>query len=780
MSSRVNSSTAPQALDEPRAGKMNIGYRPDQQSEIVENPPRFTWMPVIEDEASYVLRISSDESYTPDNTKTFTDIAINFFTPDVALQAGSYCWSYAVWSEENQCALTTWSETRRFEITNGLPNTPIPNRADRRASFDVAHPRLWLNPEKITQFSAAVAKDSQHCGWSDFIEKSVKPWTERDVMQEPAGYPNHQRVAPIWRQTYIDCQELLYAIRHLAIAGRVKNDPELTACAKEWLLEAASWNPTGTTARTYTDEWAFRVTLALAWGYDWLHDDLSADERDKVREALLTRTREIADHIIDHARIQLFPYDSHAVRAVSAVLLPAAIALLHEEEEATEWLDYSIEFLSTVYSPWGDSDGGWAEGPHYWMTGIAYLIDAANLLKSYSGIDLYQRPFLQKTADFPFYTKPPDIRRATFGDDSTMGDLPCLKVGYNVRQFAGVTGNPVYQWYFEEIKRNDPGTEKAFYNWGWWDLNFDDMVYRHDFPQVEAVAPTDIPKLRCFNGIGWATIQHKLDNPDEHISFIMKSSPYGSISHSHGDQNAFCLSAFGEDLAIQSGHYVAFNSSMHQKWRRQTVSKNAILIDGKGQYADRDKSRTLQATGKLTRTEEHDDHILLSADATMAYRSLNESVTKVERDVYFVHDSYFVIVDTVDTNEPVELDWRMHVNAPMQLGDTTFRYSGEKAGFYGQIIWSEAGAGTLTQDTGFEGVDPVDFEGLPVSTCLNAKFPRAIRHRVAVLLVPYRLDEPKRIFNFLDDQGYDCDLYFSDADERSFKIVIPKSFNVGE
>lgn len=780
MPSSLNPSTALQVLDEPRAGKMNIGYRPDQQTEIVENPPRFTWMPVIEDEATYVLRISSDESFSSKNTTVFDNIAVNFFTPDMALQAGSYFWSYAVWSPDNNSALTTWSQTRTFDIAADLPETPIPNRADRQANFSQAHPRLWLNPETLSTFSAAVAKDNQHCGWNDFIEKSVQPWTVRDVMREPAGYPNHQRVAPVWRKTYIECQELIYAIRHLAIAGRVNSDPALIAHAKKWLLEAASWNPTGTTARTYTDEWAFRVTLALAWGYDWLYDELSAEEQDLVREALLTRTREIADHIIDHARIQLFPYDSHAVRAVSAVLLPAAIALLHEADEATEWLDYSIEFLSTVYSPWGDSDGGWAEGPHYWMTGIAYLIDAANLLKSYSAIDLYQRPFLQKTADFPFYTKPPDIRRATFGDDSTMGDLPCLKLGYNVRQFAGVTGNPVYQWYYDEIKRNDPGTEKEFYNWGWWDLNFDDMVYRHDYPEVKAVVPADIPKLRWFKGVGWAAIQHKLDDPAQRVSFIMKSSPFGSISHSHGDQNAFCLSAYGEDLAIQTGYYVAFNSSMHQKWRRQTLSKNAILLDGKGQYADRDKSRTLKATGNITRAEEHNDHIFMSADATMAYQTLNESVSLVQRDVYFVHDSYFVIVDTVDASEPVELDWRMHANAPMQLGDSTFRYSGEKAGFYGQVIWSEAGAGVLTQETGFEGVDPVDYEGLPVSTCLNIKFPRAIRHRIAVLLVPYHLQAPKRIFNFLDDQGYDCDLYFTDADERSFKVVIPKSFNVGE
>ncbi|MBX2837563.1 MAG: DUF4962 domain-containing protein [Gammaproteobacteria bacterium] len=769
----------PVKLDEPRAGRLNIGYSPDLSTEITENPPRFTWMPVIEDEASYILRVSTDPQFENADTEQFTDISINFFTPDKVLAPGTYYWSYAVWSAEEQMPSSTWSQSRQFTITNGLPETPIPQRATRVDSFHRSHPRLWLNNDTLSTFANDVSKSEEHCGWQAFFEKSVKPWTERDVMKEPSGYPEHKRVASIWRQTYIDCQELLYAIRHLAIAGKVKNDTELLASAKAWLLEAANWDPNGTTARTYTDEWAFRVALALAWGYDWLYDELNESERKDVQQALLLRTREIADHIIYNARIQLFPYDSHAVRAVSAVLIPASIALLHEEEEAEAWLNYSIEFLATVYSPWGDSDGGWAEGPHYWMTGIAYLVDAANLLRNYTDIDLYQRPFFQKTGDFPVFTKPPDIRRATFGDDSTMGDLPCLKLGYNVRQFAGVTGNGIYQWYFEEIKRNDPGTEMAFYNWGWWDLNFDDMVYRHDFADVEPVAPSDIPKLRVFSGIGWAAIQHNMHKPDQHISFIFKSSPFGSISHSHGDQNAFCLSAFGEDLAIQSGHYVAFNSSMHQLWRRQTRSKNALLINGLGQYADKDKSRTLSATGFISNAEQHDDHIFVSGDATLAYQSLNKAISKVQRDIYFVYNEYFVIVDTVDAEEPVDIDWRLHANGPMQLGDSTFRYSGDKAGFYGQVIWSEAGPGQLTQKTGFEDVDPVDYEGLPESTCLNVRFPRAARHRIAVLLVPYPVDTPKRIFNFLDDQGYDCDLYFSDADERSFRIVIPKSFHVG-
>ena len=115
----------------------------------------------------------------------------------------------------------------------------------------------------------------------------------------------------------------------------------------------------------------------------------------------------------------------------------------------------------------------------------------------------------------------------------------------------------------------------------------------------------------------------------------------------------------------------------------------------------------------------------------------------------------------------------------MQLGDATFRYTGEKAGFYGQFLWSEAGAPVITQETGFPDVDTSEIEGLPVSTCLHAKFPKAIRHRVATLLVPYPVSAPRRIFSFLDDQGYDCDLYFTDAEERSFKVTVPKTFDVG-
>ncbi len=769
------SATTHPLLDEPKAGRLTIQYSPTADTDVTENPPRFMWIPVIDDDARYVLRLSTDPKFPKGKTQFFNDLPLNFFTPDTTLAPGEYYWSYATW--EADAPSSTWSSARSFTLADGLAETPVPTRKTRLSDVAQDHPRLWMTTDRLGDFKKAVKADPDHCTWSTFYAKSVLPWMDRDIMREPAGYPNHQRTAPVWRQTYIDLQELWYAVRHLAIGGKVTGDAAMTARAKEWLLEAASWDPMGVTSRAYTDEWAYRACNAIAWGYDWLYDDLSEDERATVRAALLARTRDIAEHAILNAKIHLFPYDSHAVRSVSLVIVPACIALLGDDDndEARDWLNYAIEFLLTVYSPWGDSDGGWAEGTHYWMMGIAYLIDAANRLRSYTGLDLYRRPFFQNTGDFPLYCKAPNTRRATMGDDATMGDLPCIKTGLNLRQLAGATGKGAYQWYCEENLRTNPGTEMAFYNWGWWDTHFDELVFQTDFPLIAATPPQS--GFRHFKGIGWVGVQHAMGDPDNHVHFVFKSSPFGSISHSHGDQNTFCMSAFGEDMAIQSGHYVAFNSSMHRKWRRQTRSKNAILINGKGQYAEKDKSKAMAATGRIIAAENRDDHVFIHGDATAAYQSLSPEVTRAAREIYFVRNSYFVVIDKVDADTAVTIDWLLHANNPYELGKTSFRNTGKRAGFYGQVVWSEGGKPEITQEDGFADVDPADYDGLPVSTVLTARYPAATRHRIATLLVPYKLDAPKRVFNFMDDQGYDADLYFTDTDEHTFKVVMKKLAN---
>ena len=131
-------------LDEPKAGRLTIQYSPLAQTEVTENPPRFTWLPVVEDEARYILRLSTDEGFSEDNTQTFSDLPLNFFTPSKALAPGTYHWSYATWA--NGVQTSTWSSTRSFNVGGSLPETPLKPRAARLEGASSDHPRLWMTP----------------------------------------------------------------------------------------------------------------------------------------------------------------------------------------------------------------------------------------------------------------------------------------------------------------------------------------------------------------------------------------------------------------------------------------------------------------------------------------------------------------------------------------------------------------------------------------------------------------------------------------------------------
>jgi hypothetical protein len=71
---------------------------------------------------------------------------------------------------------------------------------------------------------------------------------------------------------------------------------------------------------------------------------------------------------------------------------------------------------------------------------------------------------------------------------------------------------------------------------------------------------------------------------------------------------------------------------------------------------------------------------------------------------------------------------------------------------------------------GFPGIDPAEIKGLPVHRHVSATTPAAKRLTLVTLLVPYPLDDIRRVLHFIDDQGHGAAVSFVEPDGREYKV----------
>jgi hypothetical protein len=197
---------------------------------------------------------------------------------------------------------------------------------------------------------------------------------------------------------------------------------------------------------------------------------------------------------------------------------------------------------------------------------------------------------------------------------------------------------------------------------------------------------SELPAHRFFRDVGWVSLHSALGRPDDDIQVTFKSSPYGSFSHSHADQNAFILNAYGESLAINSSYREFHGSPHHREWTRQTKSKNDLLIDGLGQ-----KAQDKRATGSITRFESKDRYVWTTGDATVAYQTGQSEAGKIKRvtrDLVFIDQRYIVLRDRVALATPGTLSWLLHAEKNLTWSDTNnvAFVQGDKATLTTQLV----------------------------------------------------------------------------------------------
>lgn len=520
----------------------------------------------------------------------------------------------------------------------------------------------------------------------------IKADLDRDYMDEvfpdePLTYgdPNpsvrDSEKADKWRAV----QDLAGRISGVAEAATlvwlVTGEDRYLAKAKEFLLGSMDWHfapdwksgpVVGATDIYYNDEGHFRLWRKLPLVYDQLRDQLTPAEKARVLahfkirgERTVQWIRESGVQNLKRNSLEVEP-SSHPVRFMAMVGL-TGLALWDDLPEARAWWDFAYTFYRDQFSPFGGDDGGWAEGSAYWRGTFEHAGFQDQLLANRDPL-AYASPFWKNTGYFAVYNVQPYLH-TTFGDASNAGhfNLEPVVADY-LTHLARVQQNGYFITYAALC--DDPRESPSLMGLGSLARTYPtagEFLIRNfigsAFPMPAPRPLSELPPYRFFEDVGWVSFHSALGDPANDIHITFKSSPYGSYSHSHADQNSFILNAYGEGLAINSANREFHRSPHHVQWTRQTRSKNALLIDGRGQ-----RPQDKKATGKITRFETGDRYAWTTGDATVAYQTEQPKgrVKRVTRDLVFVDQRYLVTRDRVELADAAPLSWLLH--AEQSLG----------------------------------------------------------------------------------------------------------------
>lgn len=565
----------------------------------------------------------------------------------------------------------------------------MPDVARLKAELAGVRPRLLLAGDRLRKLRQAIA-EGHVSAWKAFLEAAARAEVEKpysEPRRSGSGSLTSEEDLHIFRSGKVGSAHLV----RLALAYRITGEKEYLDGARRWLMALASWDPRGITSHRLPqpdggegdDEASMPMLERMSLAWDWMGDQLSADERTKV----LTVMRERGNQVLETLKKEDFlssPFENHDGR-VLAFLGEVGLGFLGDLPDADNWLDYVLRCYLTSYPSWGSDEGGWAQGVSYWSIYLYWLSAFAEALREATNIDLLRRPFFHHTGYFGLYTHPPYAPRGAFGDDSY--SPPTEPERMLVDFLADSLRDPILKWQAQSIRvpPDIPADRDEWY--------IEDVISicraADTLPSIHPESPTKLDGSRLFSDIGWAVMHSVFGDADNDVWALFKASRFGSFSHSHGDQNTFLLNAYGQALAIETGYYPGYGTPHDELRARQTKAHNGILVNGRGQ-----PPYTWAAAGQIESFERHGVITVVRGQAAETYNlpqpeevarrwhellkgplpPMEPKVESFERTLVFdaSHTRPVVIVsDYLRATAATNFDWLLHSLSSMETDART-------------------------------------------------------------------------------------------------------------
>jgi len=465
----------------------------------------------------------------------------------------------------------------------------------------------------------------------------------RELMREPPATTTKTQFLETMDRIRRFCGTMDRFAQSYLVTGKESHGRE----AVRYLLHIASWDVDAGGGFRACDEVPMSIMQLGPRVYDWCCPLLTDAERSKVCAVFRDRGTAMFKRVGEGKSI---PRDSHGGRMLGFVGV-GGIAFYGEFPEARLWLDSMVQLLVRDYPRWGGDDGGWAEGPQYWSWYMGYMIPFLAAVEIASSSDvLYRKPFFRNTIYYGLYCSPLTLPVSPFGDAAEYN--AAYAKAPDARFFGTAYGDPYFLWYASQTRSSPRFIEACVA-----------CAAEGARAQARPKAPDDIEQSRYFRDIGWVAMHTALAEPDEDVFLLWKCSPYGGQSHSHADQNAFVLSAFGKPLVIASGYYDAYGSPHHKGWTRQTRANNCILVDGRGQASRAGRGRVACYLSDAA-AGWGGGFTYACGDAVNVYE---KRLTRAIRHVAKLGPRTYVIADDLAAPAAAEYSWLLHARSEMAL-----------------------------------------------------------------------------------------------------------------
>lgn len=705
-----------------------VRYTPADSSISQIDPPAFVWLPV-KGVKEYTLQYSRHADF-PINQTISIICTRTIHVPSQTLGTGRWYWRFSI--ADTQSGQSVNSRVRTFTIVENAIKAPFPDVKNIIAKLKGVRPRNFVRSEDLLHYRELGAGPLK--SYIDELKKKSDKYLSEALLPEPdflpkGGQEKIVEFVKVMRSTRQFNVGMIACATTYLLTGEHKYGQE----ARRRLLHLAAWNPDGSTNLFHNDEPGTEIVRVMSRTYDWIYPLLSEDDKTKVRTVLAARMPQLYKILVDKP-YEIHPYESHAMGYFIGDLLESTLVMA-DELPVEEMLEYVLQQLwSPYFPPYGGDDGGWIEGPSYWKWGTGVFLQNFTLVKQNTGIDLTKKLWLQKTPYYNLYGNPPYSKMSPFGDGQSR---PAATA--DIMYKLGVAlDNPYALWYAKQSNSRPGGLDRF-------------LFYKENNDQGKA--PTDIPQARVFNDVGLAAMHSDLANGDNNVHFLLRSSPFGSISHSYADQNAFALFAYGEPLAIASGYYPYYASIHHKEWTWETKASNSLLVDGKGQNI-----RNWDARGKIANFATNDYAHYALGDAAEAYGG---RLTKFNRHSLFLRpttpgdEPVIILFDDVSSPQPATYDWLLHSLEQMQINESEGTVNIKRAAARLKVQFLTPQNLKFSQDDKFTA--PPEGENMPNQWHLTAQTSApASNARFVTVLMPYREGQEAQLpqVRLIDKEGW--------------------------